>query len=221
MCRFPFGSDSFDGLWRMTLGTELAGHRYPDSPRRIQVLRCRRALHRHGYWLRAALRRNRHDNPVSRVSTALSAESHQSRRNPGIRCAATLLAASRTFERSLLDLRSWAVPPTAKDPPTRIHGFANSAPNVRCNDHTREAGDVERKGLSSILQPPTDRRGRDPMAVPSPVDRAEPSHHSVSNPVKDPVRNPPTAGQRQRQRTRTPPPRRQHPKEENIEMATK
>ena len=183
MWRFSFGSGPCDGLWRMTLGTELAGHPYPDSPRRIRVLRCRRALHRHGYWLRAALRRNRHNNPVSRVSTALSTESHQSRRNPGTRCAAALLAASRAFERSLLDPRSWAVPPTAKDPPTRIHGFANSAPRVRCNDHTREAGDVEMKGLSSILQPPTDRRGRDPTAVPSPADRAEPSHQSVSNPL--------------------------------------
>ena len=167
----------------MTLGTELAQHPLPDSPRRIRVPRSRRALHRHGYWLRAALRRNRHNNPVSRVSTALSTESHQSRRNPGTRCAAALLAASRAFERSLLDPRSWAVPPTAKDPPTRIHGFANSAPRVRCNDHTREAGDVEMKGLSSILQPPTDRRGRDPTAVPSPADRAEPSHQSVSNPL--------------------------------------
>ena len=183
MCRFPFGSDSCDGLWRMTLGTELAGHPYPDSPRRIRVLRCRKDLRRCGCCWCGPLRRNRHDNPVSRVSATLSTESHQSRRNPGIRCAATLLAASRTFERSLLDPRSWAAPPTAKDPPTRIHGFANSAPRVRCNDHTREAGDVEMKGLSSILQPPTDRRGRDPTAVPSPADRAEPSHQSVNNPL--------------------------------------
>ena len=42
----------------------------------------------------------------------------------------------------------------------------------------------------------------------------QPSHENVNNPV----RNPPTAGQRQRPRTRTPPPRRRHPKEENIEM---
>ena len=46
----------------------------------------------------------------------------------------------------------------------------------------------------------------------------QPSHQSVSNPVKNPVRNPPTAGQRQPPRTRAPPPRRRHPKEENIEM---
>ncbi len=42
----------------------------------------------------------------------------------------------------------------------------------------------------------------------------QPSHENVNNPV----RNPPTAGQRQRPRTRTPPPRRRHPREENIEM---
>ena len=205
MCRFPFGSDSCDGLWRMTLGTELAGHPYPDSPRRIQVLRWRRALHRHGYWLRAALRRNRHDNPVSRVSATLSTESHQSRRNPGIRCAATLLAASRTFERSLLDPRSWAVPPTAKDPPTRIHGFANSAPRVRCNDHTNEARDAEMKGLSST--PKRQRTNRDEIEQHFAADRwrrtlspecQQPSHENVRNPV----RNPPTAGQAQRSRTR-------------------
>jgi len=78
----------------MTLGTELAEHRYPDPPRRIRVPGCRRDLDRHGYWLCAALRRNRHDNPFTRVSIALSTESPQGRRNPGIRCAATLLAAS-------------------------------------------------------------------------------------------------------------------------------
>ncbi len=43
--------------------------------------------------MRAPLRRNRHDNPVNRVSVALSPESHQSRPSPGIRCATTLLAA--------------------------------------------------------------------------------------------------------------------------------
>ena len=94
----------------MTLGAELAEHRYPYSPRRIRVLRCRRVLRRYESWLRAALRRNRHDNPVSRVSVTLSTESRQSCRKPENRCAATLLATSRTFGRNLLDPRSWAVP---------------------------------------------------------------------------------------------------------------
>ena len=101
----------------MTLGTELAEHRYPDSPRRLRVLRCRRDLGRYGCWLRAALRRNRHDNPVGRVSVALSTESQRSRRNYGIRCAATLLAASS-------DIRK-------KPPGSALLAHLGSTPRVR------------------------------------------------------------------------------------------
>ena len=72
---------------------------------------------------------------------------------------------------------------TAKGPPTRIHGFANSVPRVRCDDHTSEARDAEMKGLSSTLQPPTDQPGRDRTAIPWPVGCAEPSHQSVNNPL--------------------------------------
>ena len=194
-------------------------HRYPDSPRRIRVLRCRRDLRRHGYWLRAALRRNRHDNPVTRVSVALSTESPQSRRNPGTRCAATLLAASSGIRKksprsALLD---------RPDRPPRIRQLARQlcAKGQIRRSHPRTR---RRRDERPVINPPTRNRptgtrsnsnslaGR-PRRTLSP-ECQQPSHQSVSNPV----RNPPTAGQAQRPRTRAPPPRRLHPKEENIEM---
>jgi hypothetical protein len=115
----------------MTLGSELAGHRYPGSPPRNRVRRCRRVLDHHGYWLRGPLRRNRHDNPLSRVSVTLSTESHQSRR-------ALESVALQRFSRHREHSKEifWIRVPgpsrlTAKGPPTRIHGFANSNTWVR------------------------------------------------------------------------------------------
>jgi len=189
----------------MTLGTELARHRDPLSSRRFWVLRRRRDLWRYGCRSCAPFPRTRHDNPVSRVSVALSTESHQSRRNPGIRCAATLLAASRTFERNPLDPRSWAVP-------TNRQGSANSKTWVRqlcAKGQMRRSRQrtKRRRDERPVINPPTDNGSTATRAKSiSPAGRAEPSHQSVSNPVKDPVknpvRNPPTAGQTQRPRTR-------------------
>ena len=86
----------------------------------------------------------------------------------------------RVFERNLFD-------PTflgRLDPLPRIRQpCSNSVPRVRYDDHTREAGGAELKGLSSTLQPATDQPGRNPAAIPSPADRAEPSHQSVNNPL--------------------------------------
>ncbi len=90
----------------------------------------------------------------------------------------------------------------AKDPPTLRQSFANSAPRVRCDDHTREPG--RRRDERPVINPPTGRRptgtrskrnslaGR-PRRTLSP-ECQQPSHQSVSSP--------PTAGQRQRPRTR-------------------
>ncbi len=166
----------------MTLGTELARHRDPLSSRRFWVLRRRRDLWRYGCRSCAPFPRTRHDNPVSRVSVALSTESHQSRRNPGIRCAATLLAASRTFERNLLDPRSWAVP-------TNRQGSANSNTWVRqlCakgqmrRSHQRSP---RRRVEGPVINPPTangptgTRSNSNSLAG-----RGGPSHQSVNNPL--------------------------------------
>ena len=186
-------------MWNRTLGAELAEHRYPDSPRRIRVLRCRRDLDRHGYWLRAPLLPNRHDNPLSRVSTALSTGSQTSRQNPETRCTATLLAAL-----SNIRMKSLGPPvpgpsrPAAKDPPI----VCSSAPRIRSDDHTNEPGGGPR---GKACHQPSNRQqtnrttsnsdsltGRLPRTL-SP-ECQQPSHQSV--------KNPPTAGQTQRQRTR-------------------
>lgn len=178
-CRFPFESGPCDGLWSRTLGAELAEHRYPDSPRRIPVLRRRREPGRHACRLSGPLRPNRHDNPLTRVSTALPTRPPQSRRNPGIRCTTTLLATSPVFERNLLDSAFLGRP---NAPPRIRQSFANSAPRVRSDDHTHETGDVERKGLSTTLQPATDQPGRDRTVIPYPASRVEPSRQSLRNP---------------------------------------
>ena len=209
----------------MTLGTELAEHRYPDPPRRIRVPGCRRDLDRHGYWLCAALRRNRHDNPFTRVSIALSTESPQGRRNPGIRCAATLLAASPGNRRKspgsalwdrlgslprVRQLETWVRQLCAKGQMRRSHPQGRRRRDERpvINPPNINAPGTRSNSISLSGRP---RRTLSPECQ-------QPSRQSVSNPVKDPVRNPPTAGQAQRPRTRTPPPRRRHPKEENVEM---
>ena len=150
--RSSSGSGPCDGLWRRTLGAELAEHRYPDSPRRIRVLRCRRDLDRHGYWLRAPLRRNRHDNPFTRVSVALSTESPQSRRNPGIRCAATLLAASSSIRKKSLR--------------PAFLGRLGSPPRIRQSSQLCAKGQMRRSHQRSrrrrderpVINPPTDNR---------------------------------------------------------------
>lgn len=51
-----------------TLDAQLAEHRYQDSSRRSRVHRRRPDLGRHRYWLRAAFRRIRHDNPFNRIA---------------------------------------------------------------------------------------------------------------------------------------------------------
>ena len=164
----------------MTLGTELAEHRYPDSPRRIRVLRCQRELQSPGSRSCGSFLRNRHDNPLSRVSVTLSTESHQSRPSPGIRCAATLLAAFSSIRKKS---RRHAFLGRPDQPPRIRQPCANPVPRVSCDDHTREPGDFEMKGLSTTLQPSTDQPERDRTAFPWPAGRAEPSHQSVSNPL--------------------------------------
>jgi hypothetical protein len=162
---------------------ELAEHRYPDSPRKNCVLRCRRVLDRHGYWLRAALGRNRPNNPVSRVSVALSTESQQSRRNPESLVPQRFSQHRRAFEGNLFE-------PGLLDrlgsPPRIRQSFANSPPRVRCDDHTREAGGVELKGLSSTLQTSTDQPGRDRTAIPCLTGLAAPCQKPCQGPCQKP-----------------------------------
>ena len=186
MCRFSFGCGSCDGLWRVTLGTELAAHRSPDSPRRIRVPRCHRDIGRHGYWLRGPLRPSRRDNPVTRVSVTLSTESQPSCRNPGIRCAATLLAASRTFERKLLKPRSWAVPARCQESAssnTWVRQLCAKGQIRRSHQRSRRRR-VDRPVRNPVRNPPTaNRPRRDRTASPWPVGCVEPSHQSVNNPL--------------------------------------
>ena len=206
----------------MTLAVELAEHRYPGSPRRIRVFRNRRDLGRHGYWLCAALRRNRHDNPFSRVSVALSTESPQNRPNSGIRYAATLLATSPNIRKKS--------PRTRTPGPSRL--AAKGSPTLRQgSDATITPANRRRRDDRPVTNPPTvngptrtrsntiSLAGR-PRRTLSP-ECQQPSHESVSNPVKDPVRNPPTAGQTQRPRTRPCLPAGYNRRRRNIEMTTK
>ena len=167
--RSSSGSGRCDGSCGRTLGAELARHRYPDSPRRIRVLRCQRELQRHECRSCGSFLWNRHDNPLTRVSATLSSDPPQRRRNPGIRCAATLLAASS-------DIRK-------KPPGSALLGRLGSMPRIGYDDHTSKTGDVEMKGLSSTLQTSTDQRGRDRTVIPWPAGRLEPSHQSVNNPL--------------------------------------
>jgi len=130
----------------MTLGPELAEHRYPGSPRRIRVLRSRRDLDRHGYWLCAALRRNRHDNPFSRVSLALSTESPQNRPNPGNRYAATLLATSPNIRKKS--------PRTRTPGPSRL--AAKGSPTLcQGSDATITPANRRRRDDRPVTNPPT------------------------------------------------------------------
>jgi len=147
--RSSSGSGPCDGLWSRTLGAELAEHRYPDSPRRVRVLRCRRDLDRHGYWLRAPLLPNRHDNPFTGVSVTLSTESLQSRPSPGIRCAATLLAASPNTRR--------------KSPGSPLWDRLGSLPRVRqlcAKGQIRRSHPQgwRRRDERPVINPPTDNQ---------------------------------------------------------------
>ncbi len=139
-------------------------HRYPDSPRRIRVLRCRRDLGRHGYWLRAPLLPSRHDNPLSRVSTALSTESSAGSPYPWNPLRSNASRSIAGYSKEIPSTpRSWAVS-------ARRQGSANPAPlcakgQIR-RSHPRSR---RRRDERPVINPPTGNgptADEDPTAIP-------------------------------------------------------
>ncbi len=156
-------------------------------------------------------------------TTTLSAECQQPSQPNPIRVAGTPTPVAlqrfsrhrRTFEGNLFDPTFLGRP----DPLPRIRQLCAKGPMQRSHPRTRRRREERPLINTPTANRPTGTRsngnslaGR-PRRTLSP-ECQQPSHENA----RDPVRNPPTAGQRQLQRTRAPPPRRPQPEEENIRM---